>query len=309
MAGIRNKPATPASGSVTVSVVPVPNCPTTSSAGRIRSTGGSGGGRGGMLISIAVGTAGAAWHRRGRDQRVIRAHSFGCGATVGDVRARCAAVAEGHPGAWNDVSRLTRVSRSTRAVAASAPGDAAAVRCRRPAPRPRPPTARPPGLPGRCSPPRKGPRATPLGSELHLRRIEIRLRFLSTPAMAPMPAMTSVTEVRRSALPVAAVAAGAVLSMVIVGMPRPVLVGDRDSRVRADDQQRRRDHTGSRRKANSRVRHDPFPDQRGLPNPRLPRMHSCTFLCPANTISRSRPGRRRWRRPLSGSSSIASRAH
>src|SRR6476620_8525243 len=60
MAGSRIKPVSPASGSVTVSVVDVPNCPRTSPAARMRSTGGSGGGSGAMLISIAAGMGGTA---------------------------------------------------------------------------------------------------------------------------------------------------------------------------------------------------------------------------------------------------------
>ena len=45
---------------------------------------------------------------------------------------------------------------------------------------------------------------------------------------------------------------------------RTALVRNRLGRERTEDQQRRCDHARSRRQANSRLRHDPFPDQLGL---------------------------------------------
>ena len=51
-----------------------------------------------MLISIAVGTA---RYRLGRDKRVMHEHRFWRLGGLCDMRARCAAVAEGHIGRRN----------------------------------------------------------------------------------------------------------------------------------------------------------------------------------------------------------------
>ena len=113
---------------VTVTVVPVPNSRTTR-LGRvsIRSTGGSGGGTGDRLISSRrhAGTAGS---RSGRTERVMHEHRVWRLGRLCDVRARCAAVAEGH--AW---ARETP-RRADPRQPDPPPGAAAAdTMCRRPA--------------------------------------------------------------------------------------------------------------------------------------------------------------------------------
>jgi hypothetical protein len=87
-------------------------------------------------------------------------------------------------------------------------------------------------------------------SEIHLRRIEVRLR-VHVDARDPADAVDDVVHnVRRTALRVAALPAGAVRPEVVIGTVRAVPVGHRGCRVRTADQQRRGEHAGSRRDAN-----------------------------------------------------------
>ena len=257
MAGIRIKPASPASGSVTVSVVEVPNCPETRSAARMRSTGGSGGGSGAMLISIAAGTAGmggtAAGDTRVSCRRVASGPGPGCETFVPGVRPLPMVTR----GDWNDVDGSAR-------IAAAGPRHGGRSRCRLRAPRPRPPTAWRSGPAERsCSRPQR-PRD-------HLRRFRDSSAVDRDLAAGPdrrSPPRTSLTQFDTGRWALAPLPLETFLRESLSDCePGPCLSATACAGLRTDDQQRRRDHAGSRREANSRVRHDPFPDQLGLPNP------------------------------------------
>ena len=191
MAGIRIKPATPASGSVTVTVVPVPNSRTTSSAGadpfdrrQWRRKG-----------DVDLDPRGHRGYRLGRRQRVLHEHRFWRLGGLCDMRARCAAVAEGHIGRMKRRGGLARVAgsaprggRGRHVVADRCLGYRRRPHCRL-------------TLRGEALDREKLRGIAACRAEIHLRRIEIRLRVL-VDARNRADVVDDVSdEVRRGALP------------------------------------------------------------------------------------------------------------
>ena len=98
-------------------------------------------------------------------------------------------------------------------------------------------------------------------SEVHLGGIDRRFRI----PVGVAEVENAVRTIEAAAFLTAARAVRAVSQLIVPGMrTRAVFVGNRLRRVGTHDQERRCDNTGTRRKANSRLRHDPFPDAWGL---------------------------------------------
>ncbi len=183
-------------------------------------------------------------YRLRRNKSVMHQHRFWRLGRLRDARARCAAVAEGHSRRMKRRDGLTRVAgsapwrgRGRHVVADRRVGYRSRPHCRL-------------AFGGQALHHEKLRGIAAGRAEIHLRRIEIRLRVL-VDARDAADAVDDVShEVRRGAFRIAALPAEAVVPVVVVGMAGAGPVGDRGGRVRTDDQQRRGDHAGSRRDAN-----------------------------------------------------------